>query len=122
MNSDYIRQRLLKEQTPYESKLYAVLDTLDVQYIPQHVFPYGDTFIVCDVFLPYYDIVIELDGLHHILSLEQCAKDTARDKYLLDTYSIKVIRYLNSVVNDTKLFKKIIEDLINPLKQTKLVD
>ena len=115
-----VRKRLLDEQTPYERQLYHTLDELGVQYTPQHIFPYGNNFIVVDCYIPSYDIVIELDGLHHCLDPVKCAEDTARDKYLLDAFNLTVIRYMNSLTNDKKMLKRVLEDLVNPLRQTKL--
>ena len=117
--SDRIRQRLLDEQTPYERRLYAVLDELGAIYIPQYVISYGDTFMVVDCIIPEIGVVIELDGMQHVLDMEKCAEDCARDEYLLKAHDLKVIRYMNGVVF-SDLFKKIIKELLNPLKQTKL--
>jgi len=120
MYSDHIRQKLLDKQTPQERRLYAVLDMLGASYIPQYVIPYGSSFMVVDCYLPSHGLIIELDGLHHILDPVMCAEDCARDEYLEKMHGYRVIRYLNSVAMDSKNFNKIIGDLLSPLMQTKL--
>lgn len=119
MNAEYIRQKLLKEATPQERRLYAILDELNVEYIPQWVVPYGDSWMFCDAWLPNHNIVIEADGMHHIFELDRNADDNARDLYLKQVHDIKVVRYLNSTIMD-RSFIKIIKGLVNPIRQTKL--
>ena len=118
-NPAYIRQKLLTQATPHERRLYQILDDQGVEYVPQWPVRYGDSWMFCDAWLPDVGIVIELDGFHHILSVTKAAEDCARDQYLMDVHSIKVIRYFNSVVF-SKSFNKIIKGLVNPLRQTKL--
>ena len=118
--SDRIRQRLLDEATPQEMILYRILTDLGINHTPQYVLPYSDTFMVLDCFIPEHNIDIELDGFYHIMSPTKCAEDCARDEYLLKAHDIKTIRYLNSAVVSYDAFKKIIKELLNPLKQTKL--
>ena len=116
---EQVRNRLIAEATPFETKLYKVLDDMNIKYIKQHIVEWPPSFVVLDAYLPDHNIAIELDGLHHLLDLEKAAQDIARDDYLENIHGIKVVRLLNDAVYD-KHIEKMLRRLLSPLRQSRL--
>ena len=104
-------QRLRKEMTPEEKKLwYDLLKRLPLTVRRQHNI---ENYIV-DFYIASKNIVIEVDGLQH-LSEDGKAYDEIRDKSLAE-WGIKTLRYSNELIN--KNFTKIAEDILQNLGLT----
>lgn len=58
-----------------------------------------------DFYSPLYNAVIEIDGIQHETSSEQCVKDANRDK-LLERHNVNIIRLKTSELNDFKILKE----------------
>lgn len=73
---------LKNKSTIYEKLMICKLKTNRIKFIFQYPIKFEKTFIVCDFFLPKYNVIIELDGMYHDEIL-QCVKDIKRDKFLI---------------------------------------
>ena len=104
-------QRLRKEMTPEEKKLwYDLLKRLPLTVRRQHNI---ENYIV-DFYIAQKKIVIEVDGLQH-LSEDGREYDEIRDKALAE-WGITTLRYSNESIN--KNFTKIAEDILEKLGLT----
>lgn len=96
-----------KSATIHESLMMLKLKVNFIKFDFQYPIIKGDTFIICDFFIPKYKLVIELDGAYHDEIL-QAYKDIERDKFLISK-GYKVIRLWNKDVDtfDTSSIKDI---------------
>lgn len=102
------RENLIKKQTKAEVITKAVLKSLDIKYDFQKIFYNLDTFYIADFYIPYYNIVIELDGEYHEDEIQR-SKDLKRDKILKTFNGVSYVgRIENSyTANTIKLANKI---------------
>ena len=101
-------QVLRKNMTPEEKCLwYDFLKLLPYTVKRQHNI---DNFIV-DFYIPKKKIVIELDGVQHIIP-KHAEADFKRDE-VLATWGIKVLRYSNKSVNEN--YGAVIKDILTHL-------
>lgn len=102
-------QELRKNMTPEEKHLwYDFLKALPVSVKRQKNI---ENYIL-DFYIPSAKIAIELDGSQHYTPEHRLA-DTQRDARL-ESYGIKVLRYLNADVNDN--FYTVCQDIWNNVK------
>lgn len=96
-----------KNATIYERLMSMKLKVAKIKFIHQHVIDYDDSFIICDFYIPKYNLIIEIDGLYHD-SILQTHKDSLRDKYL-QTNGYVVFRMWNNEVDsfDTNTIKNL---------------
>ena len=101
-------QVLRKNMTPEEKCLwYDFLKLLPYTVKRQHNI---DNFIV-DFYIPKKKIVIELDGIQHLIP-KHIEADLKRDE-LLATWGIKVLRYSNKSVNEN--YGAVVNDILTHL-------
>ena len=101
-------QVLRKNMTPEEKCLwYDFLKLLPYTVKRQHNI---DNFIV-DFYIPKKKIVIELDGVQHIMP-KHAESDFKRDE-VLATWGIKVLRYSNKSVNEN--YGAVVKDILTHL-------
>jgi very-short-patch-repair endonuclease len=72
-----------------------ILDQLRIPFELEKVFLNGDRATLVDVFLPKHTVAIEIDGKIHE---KQRKYDAGRDRWLLETYGVKTIRFTNADV------------------------
>ena len=110
------KESLIKNQTPQEVRIKAVLKSLNITYEFQKIFMDGVNGYIADFYLPIYNLVIEVDGYHHYTS-EGKRKDKKRTRELVKYSKIKgILRLPNkqaSVISDTDL-----KDLIVNFKES----
>ena len=98
-------QELRKNMTPEEKHLwYDFLKRLPFTVKRQHNI---DNYIV-DFYIPKKKIVIELDGVQHLMP-KHIEADLKRDE-VLAAWGIKVLRYSNKSVNEN--YGKVVEDIL----------
>ena len=98
-------QELRKNMTPEEKQLwYDFLKLLPYTVKRQHNI---DNFIV-DFYIPKKKIVIELDGIQHLIP-KHIEADLKRDE-VLATWGIKVLRYSNKSVNEN--YGAVVNDIL----------
>jgi very-short-patch-repair endonuclease len=56
----------------------------------------------CDIYLPYFKIDLECDGIYWHTLPGAPEKDRRRDKFLLEKYGIKTIRVTDEEINKDK--------------------
>ena len=101
-------QVLRKNMTPEEKCLwYDFLKLLPYTVKRQHNI---DNFIV-DFYIPKKKIVIELDGIQHLIP-KHIEADLKRDE-VLATWGIKVLRYSNKSVNEN--YGAVVRDILTHL-------
>ena len=101
-------QELRKNMTPEEKHLwYDFLKRLPLTVKRQHNI---DNYIV-DFYIPKKKIVIELDGVQHLMP-KHIEADLKRDE-VLAAWGIKVLRYSNKSVNEN--YRKVVEDILTHL-------
>ena len=101
-------QVLRKNMTPEEKQLwYDFLKLLPYTVKRQHNI---DNFIV-DFYIPKKKIVIELDGIQHLIP-KHIEADLKRDE-VLATWGIKVLRYSNKSVNEN--YGAVVKDILTHL-------
>ena len=101
-------QELRKNMTPEEKHLwYDFLKRLPFTVKRQHNI---DNYIV-DFYIPKKKIVIELDGVQHLMP-KHIEADLKRDE-VLAAWGIKVLRYSNKSVNEN--YRKVVEDILTHL-------
>ena len=101
-------QELRKNMTPEEKHLwYDFLKKLPLTVKRQHNI---DNYIV-DFYIPKKKIVIELDGVQHLMP-KHIEADLKRDE-VLAAWGIKVLRYSNKSVNEN--YRKVVEDILTHL-------
>ena len=101
-------QVLRKNMTPEEKCLwYDFLKLLPYTVKRQHNI---DNFIV-DFYIPKKKIVIELDGVQHLVP-KHIEADLERDE-ILATWGIKVLRYSNKSVNE--YYGAVVKDILTHL-------
>lgn len=94
-----IRQKLIDRATPEELKFKKELDKKGVKYEFQKIIrkPKGGCYIV-DFYIPFKNMIIEIDGCHHYLNEEVKLNDQFRTQYL-KSKGFKVIRIKNEDIN-----------------------
>ena len=101
-------QHLRKNMTDEEKQLwYDFLKLLPYTVKRQHNI---DNFIV-DFYIPKKKIVIELDGIQHLIP-KHIEADLKRDE-VLATWGIKVLRYSNKSVNEN--YGAVVKDILTHL-------
>jgi very-short-patch-repair endonuclease len=109
------KQDLIKNQTPSEVKIKALLKSLNITYEFQKIFMDGVNGYIPDFYLPYYNLVVEVDGKHHYTAKGEKA-DTKRTKELIKYSKIKgVLRLPNNKVKT--LTPEELKDLIVNYKE-----
>lgn len=109
MKIDEIKNKFISENrknaTIYEKLMALKLKTARIKFVTQYVIDYNNSFILCDFYLPKYNVIIEVDGMYHD-SILQTHKDSLRDKYL-QTNGYVVFRMWNNEVDsfDTNYIK-----------------
>ena len=116
---NYIAGKFKKElqdnETSEEKRVEQALQSLNIKYNFQKVFPNITSFYIVDFYLPEYNVVIEVDGLHHLIP-EKKISDSIRDLDLIRIGNVnKVIRILNpetrcSLAELKKKIKKLLND------------
>jgi very-short-patch-repair endonuclease len=114
------RTDLVKNQTPSETKMKAILKFMGIKYEFQKIFYTETTFYIVDFYLPDENIVIELDGGYHNTK-EQKAKDRKRSKALMGEID-GVYRLKNEAVENVEITKKLVEGFLEEDKKRKLED
>lgn len=94
-----------KKATIYERLMAFKLKVARIKFTTQYAIDYEKSFILCDFFIPKYNVIIEVDGMYHD-SILQTHKDSLRDKYLKDS-GYTVFRIWNSDIDvfDTNYIK-----------------
>ncbi len=111
MKIDEIKNKFISENrknaTIYEKLMALKLKTARIKFVTQYVIDYNNSFILCDFYLPKYNVIIEVDGMYHD-SILQTHKDSLRDKYL-HTNGYVVFRMWNNEVDsfDTNTIKNL---------------
>lgn len=111
MKIDEIKNKFISENrknaTIYEKLMALKLKTARIKFVTQYVIDYNNSFILCDFYLPKYNVIIEVDGMYHD-SILQTHKDSLRDKYL-QTNGYVVFRMWNNEVDyfDTNTIKNL---------------
>jgi len=85
---------LRKNMTEAERKLWAHLRRRQIQnlrFLRQH--PLGK--YIADFYCPARKLVIEIDGGQHYESGQNVGADQERDKFLLEEYGIRTLRFTN---------------------------
>jgi very-short-patch-repair endonuclease len=112
------RADLVKNQTPSETKMKAILKFMGIKYEFQKIFYTETTFYIVDFYLPDRNIVIELDGGYHNTK-EQKAKDKKRSKALMGEID-GVYRLKNEAVENVEITKKLVEGFLAEDEKRKL--
>lgn len=112
------RADLVKNQTPSETKMKAILKFMGIKYEFQKIFYTETTFYIVDFYLPDRNIVIELDGGYHNTK-EQKAKDRKRSKALMGEID-GVYRLKNEAVENVEITKKLVEGFLAKDEKRKL--
>ena len=117
------RENLIKNQTPQEVRIKAVLKSLNITYEFQKIFMDGANGFITDFYLPIYNLVIEVDGYHHY-TLEGKRNDKKRTRELVKYSKIKgILRLPNKqamIINEADLkelivnFKEVPENIPLP--------
>lgn len=110
------RKDNIKNETPSESKIKALLDELKIDYEYQSIMGYENTFFILDFYIPKLNVCIEVDGKYHFTE-EQLKKDKNRDLQLNLSRKIKTIRITNENVNN--LTSSDLNKLLIPIKKYK---
>jgi very-short-patch-repair endonuclease len=93
------QQNLIKNQTPQEIRIKALLKSLNITYEFQKICMEGVNGYIPDFYLPFYKLVIEIDGSQHYTN-EGKLKDKKRTKELIKYNKIKgVLRLSNYRAN-----------------------
>jgi len=117
-NSKFINEKvreLRKKSTPAEKLFISKLLYNRIKFTFQYPISYGKTFIICDFYIPKYNLIVEIDGKYHDEIL-QVLKDSERNKYLIN-YGFNLLRIDNENVDtfDTLSIKNF---LVEPIKKT----
>lgn len=79
------------DRSGYDMMICDYLDSINVKYILQYPILTDTSFIVSDIFIPNYNIIIEVDdSLHEKFGNKE--KDIARDMYVSEKYNYKTTR------------------------------
>jgi very-short-patch-repair endonuclease len=89
------RQERLSNPTPAEEAFEAILRSLGISYVREHIVQNGDQHVCLDFWLQTWSLCIELDGDGHRL---QKRYDHQRSMWLARNFSIKTVRFWNSDV------------------------
>jgi len=109
MNTEKIIQKYVSENkkkiTVWELLMKIKLKAQKIGFIFQYPIMYKNTFIICDFYVPKYNLIIEVDGMYHDEIL-QVQKDIERDKFLRES-GYHVLRLFNSEIDtfDTQSIK-----------------
>lgn len=100
----YVEQNR-KNATIYEKLMSFKLNVQRIKFIFQYSMPYKNSFIICDFYVPKYNLIIEVDGMYHDEIL-QAHKDIERDKFLIEN-GYNVLRMFNNEIDtfDTSSIK-----------------
>ena len=111
-NAEDNRVNLIKNATPQEIKVKAILKDLKIGFEFQKIYYTGLGYYIVDFYLPKYKAVLEIDGNQHLKAFD-VKKDELRTENLIHIHKVKkVIRFLNKeVVNDTDCINKLKEEL-----------
>jgi very-short-patch-repair endonuclease len=111
------REENIEKQTAQEKRIKALLKSLNITYEFQKIFMDGHNGYIPDFYLPYYNLVIEVDGWQHY-TISGKLKDKKRTKELIKYSKIKgVIRLTNKsaeVIQNEELKNLIINFVPNP--------
>lgn len=91
------RRKRLSDPTPAEVAMQGILHSMGIQFIREHIVQNGDRFILIDLWLPKWNLAIELDGSGHLL---QKRYDHERSLWLARVHKMKVVRFFNQEVLD----------------------
>lgn len=104
------RVEKLQQLSQAERRTAYLLCMLGIQYEHQHIIYTEDSFILADLYLPEYNIVLEINGNTHYTNSEQKAKDLARSRFLRSRgYQCKSITNLQALAMSPSQF---IEDIL----------
>ncbi len=92
----YVKELRLKA-TFAEKLMISKLKYNKIKFVFQHCIDYEKSYIICDFYIPKYNVIIELDGMYHDEIL-QTLKDIKRDKFLSES-GFNVIRLFNNEVD-----------------------
>ncbi len=88
--------------------LFRILRNLGIAIECQKIFQNGDSWVIVDFFVPSVQLVIELDGKHHLLNKKY---DAERSHWLAHVYKVKICRFFNAQVNKGQAERRIEEML-----------
>lgn len=89
------QQKNIENQTSQEVRVKALLKSLNITYEFQKIFMDGPNGYIPDFYLPYYNLVIEVDGSQHY-KIEGQRKDKIRTKELIKYSKIKGVLRLSN--------------------------
>jgi very-short-patch-repair endonuclease len=87
------RQERLSNPTPAEDAFGAILRSLGITYVPEHIIQNGDSHICIDFYLPRWNLAVEIDGKE--LHDRQKRYDKERSIWLAREQKMNVVRFTN---------------------------
>jgi very-short-patch-repair endonuclease len=97
---DFRREILLAERTVAERRAARIIHALGYRIILQHHIFTGRRHYYADIFLPDYDLVVEIDGGYHFTE-EQRRRDRLRTQ-ALNRLGYRVMRVKNRYADDRR--------------------
>lgn len=108
IRAEACRQQRLRNRTRAEMAFAELLDRHRILYEIEKIVQNGDRFVLLDVWLPKWNLAIELDGSAH---RHQEQYDYERSMWLARTHGMKVVRFQNADVFNGKAEQRIKEML-----------
>ena len=113
--AERFRSKLIEKQTNAEKQFKALLKSYNVKYEFQKIIyvkvKKRDTFFIADFLIPDKNIIVELDGNHHLAS-EFMIKDIERTRLIEKQTEWKVERIINRQLTNTELVANYIERVL----------
>jgi very-short-patch-repair endonuclease len=103
------RQERISNPTPAEEAFGAILRSLSISYVPEHIIQNGDSHVCIDFWLPKWNLAVEIDGKE--LHDKQKRYDKERSVWLAREHKMNVVRFSNFEVLSGKAEQRIMEML-----------